>query len=85
VIDHLQEVLPRLAHLPPQAQEDVANYIELLERKVYMEERAEDFTLEEPWIDPAGAWSDLPDDMFEELDKIRHSSPPTPPSLEATA
>ena len=79
MIDHLQEVLPRLAHLPPQAQEEVANYIELLERKASMEERAADFALEEPWMDPAGAWSDLPDDMFDELDKIRHSSPPTPP------
>jgi len=77
--DHLQEMLPRLAHLPPQAQEEIANYIELLERKAFMEERAEDIASEEPWIDPAGAWSDLPDDMFNELDKIRHSSPPTPP------
>ena len=79
MIDHLQEVLPRLAYLPPQAQEEVANYIELLERKASMEEQAADFTSEEPWIDPAGSLSDLPDDMFEALDKIRHSNPPTPP------
>jgi len=54
-------------------------YIELLERKASIQEYREGLSQEEPWIDPAGAWSDLPDDMFEELDKIRHSSPPTPP------
>ena len=29
--------------------------------------------------DPAGAWRDLPDSMLEELDQLRHASPPTPP------
>jgi hypothetical protein len=33
----------------------------------------------EPWEDPAGAWRDLPDTLLEELDDLRHSSPPTPP------
>jgi hypothetical protein len=77
MIDYLQEVLPRLAQLPPQAQEEVANYIELLERKALMEEQAAYFESEELWIDLAGAWSDLPDDMCDELDKLRHSNPPT--------
>lgn len=31
------------------------------------------------WIDPAGSWNELPDTMLEDLDKIRHSSQPTPP------
>lgn len=33
-------------------------------------------SFEEPWEDPAGSLSDLPDDMFEELDKIRHDKVP---------
>jgi orotate phosphoribosyltransferase len=31
------------------------------------------------WQDLFGAWSDLPDAMLDDLDRIRHSSPPTPP------
>lgn len=31
------------------------------------------------WIDPVGAWSDLPDTFLEDLDRLRHAVPPTPP------
>ncbi len=31
------------------------------------------------WEDPAGAWYDLPDSMLDELDRLRHAVPPTPP------
>jgi hypothetical protein len=31
------------------------------------------------WQDPFGAWSDLPDTMFDDLDQLRHTNPPTPP------
>jgi shikimate kinase / 3-dehydroquinate synthase len=34
---------------------------------------------EEPWGDPAGAWSDLPDTLLEDLDQLRHASSPTSP------
>lgn len=31
------------------------------------------------WVDPAGAWRDLPDTMLEELNRLRHAVLPTPP------
>lgn len=31
------------------------------------------------WIDPVGAWSDLPGTFLEDLDRLRHAVPPTPP------
>ena len=83
MIDHLQEVLPRLQHFPPEMQEEIANHIEALEQEVFAHDRMKEFpqmaSSEEPWEDPAGSLSDLPDDMFEELDKIRHANPPSPP------
>jgi hypothetical protein len=36
----------------------------------------------EPWIDPVGAWSDLPDTILEDLDELRHATPPTLPIQE---
>ncbi len=83
MIDRLQEVLPHLQYLPPETQEEIANYIKFLEQEAFARGRIKELphvaASAEPWEDPAGAWSDLPDDMFEELDKIRHSNPPTPP------
>ena len=83
MIDRLQEVLPHLQYLPPEAQEEIANHIEALEHKAFAHGRMKELppmtSLEEPWEDPAGSLSDLPDDMFEELDKIRHANPPSPP------
>ncbi|GAC1629606.1 MAG: hypothetical protein NVS4B11_28620 [Ktedonobacteraceae bacterium] len=83
MIDRLQKVLPHLEYLSPEAQEEIANHIEALEHKAFAHGRIEDILQDvsstEPWKDPAEAWSDLPDDMFEELDKIRHSNPPSPP------
>ncbi len=84
MIDRLQEVLPHLEHLPQETREEIADYIEALEHEAFARGRIKDFphktSLVEHWEDPAGAWSDLPDNMFEELDKIRHSNPPTPPN-----
>ncbi len=83
IIDRLQEVLSHLQYLPPDMQEEVANYIQDVKQEALARGRMlglPDMAIdEEPWEDPVGAWSDLPDDMFEELDKIRHSNPPTPP------
>ncbi len=77
MIDRLQEVLPHLQYFPPEMQEEIANYIKELEQEAFahgrMQELPQMASSEEPWEDPAGAWSDLPDDMFEELDRIRHS------------
>lgn len=87
MIDRLQDVLPYLEQLPPEAQEEAATYIEALaealEREVYSSGSVRPIPQEresmEDWQDPAGAWSDLPDTMLEELDQLRHASPPTPP------
>ena len=82
MIDRLQEVLPHLEHLPPEVQEEIANYIETLESEVFTHGNLYTFPqtkYQEEWQDPAGTLSDLPDDMFEELDRIRHANPPTPP------
>jgi hypothetical protein len=89
MIDRLQNVLPYLEHLPPEAQEEAATYIaaltEALEFESLMSDRKNKKPLRqqieagEPWEDPAGAWRDLPDTLLKELDDLRHSSPPTPP------
>jgi len=87
MIDRLQNVLPHLEHLPPEAQEEAATYIAALTEALEFEslvlgrKRPAPRQIEsgEPWEDPAGAWRDLPDTLLEDLDHIRHSSPPTPP------
>ncbi|HCI82074.1 MAG TPA: hypothetical protein DHW02_20565 [Ktedonobacter sp.] len=83
MIDRLQEVLPHLEHLPPEAQEEVANYIEALEQEIFIHGEFRKISGEisqtEHWVDPVGSLSDLPEDMFDELDRIRHTNPPTPP------
>jgi hypothetical protein len=87
MIDQLHDVLPYLEHLPLEAQEEAAIYIEALaealKREAFVLGRIQRAPLEiQPrghWEDPAGAWRDLPDTMLEELDHLRHASPPTPP------
>jgi hypothetical protein len=87
MIDRLQDVLPYLEQLPPEAQEEAATYIEALaealERGAYAPGRVRPNPRAtesmEDWQDPAGAWSDLPDTMLDELDQLRHASSPTPP------
>lgn len=87
MIDRLQDLWPYLELLPPEAQEEAATYIEslaeALEREAFVSGRLRSMLYEresmEQWQDPAGAWADLPDDMLEELDRIRHANPPTPP------
>ncbi len=87
MIDRLRDVLPYLEQLPPEAQVEAAGYIEALaealEREAFVRGRIRRVPREiqpiEPWVDPAGAWRDLPDTMLEELDQLRHANPPTPP------
>ncbi len=84
MIDRLNEVLPQLEQLPAETQEIVATYIEVLietlERDAIAHGPIRQMSpVTEPWKDPAGAWSDLPDTMLEELDQLRHRVPPTPP------
>ncbi len=87
MIDRLHDILPYLEHLPPEAQEEAANYIEALaetlERRGINPGRFPPIPHRiqptERWDDPAGAWRDLPDTMLEDLDQLRRASPPTPP------
>lgn len=87
MIDRLHDLLPYLEQLPPEAQEEAATYIEALaetfEREAlapgHIQRVPDEMPLEESWEDPAGAWHDLPDTMLEDLDQLRHASPPTPP------
>ncbi len=89
MIDRLHNVLPHLEHLPPEAQEEAATYIEALaealEHEAFVSSNIRRVPREiqpvEQWEDPAGAWRDLPDTMLEELDQLRHASPPTPPQM----
>jgi hypothetical protein len=82
-----QNVLPYLEHLPPEAQEEAATYIAALTEALEFESLVlgrkrpapRQIVSVEQWEDPAGAWRDLPDTLLEELDDLRHSSPPTPP------
>lgn len=87
MIDRLNDILPYLEHLPPEAQEEAANYIEALTEALEYEafmlgrirRRPREIQPLEQWEDPAGAWRDLPETMLEELDQLRHQVPPTPP------
>ena len=81
--DRLHEILPSLEHLPPEAQEEAATYIAALVEALQHTSRLHRQASQEPvgveWQDPFGAWSDLPDTMLDELDRLRHASQPTPP------
>ncbi len=84
MINRLNEVLPQLEQLPEETQEIVATYLEVLietlEREAVAHEHIRQISPSaEPWEDPVGTWSDLPDTMLKELDQLRHAVPPTPP------
>lgn len=63
MIDRLHDILPYLEQLPPEVQEEAANYLASLVNAF------------EPWEDPAGAWRDLPDTLLEDLNRLRHGNP----------
>ena len=87
MIDRLHEILPYLEDLPQEAQEEAANYIEVLVEALEREDLVHGSTRHIPyekqsveyWEDPAGAWSDLPDTILEDLGQLRHASFPTLP------
>ncbi len=70
MIDRLHDALPYLEHLPPEAQEEAATYIEalaeVLKHTLITRTRSGDVSSQKPnsvqWQDPFGAWSDLPRD-----------------------
>jgi hypothetical protein len=87
MIDRLNDMLPHLEQLPAETQEEVLAYLEVLiealERDAVargrMRQTLRAIPSTEPWQDPVGAWSDLPDTMLEDLDQLRHATSPTPP------
>ena len=88
MLDRLQNALSYLEHFPPEAQEEVATYIEALAEELtrhrsIMHTQAQDASSQQiasmHWQDPFGAWSNLPDTMLDDLDQLRHSSKPTSP------
>ena len=92
MIERLQRALEHVDELSPEEQEDIAQLIE--ERTEPLEDvpvprnLPTDENLPKSVQDAlalAGAWSDLKDDEFEALDRIRHESKPTPPVDEQLA
>lgn len=87
MIDRFNDILPHLERLPAESQEEVMAYIEVLiealERDAvargHMRQTLPSLPETEPWIDPVGAWSDLPDTILEDFDRMRHEVSPTPP------
>lgn len=77
--DRLQNALSHLEHLPPEAQEEAAIYIEALAEVLGHASIVHTQTGDTPsqqitnsqWQDPFGAWSDLPDTMLDDLDYFR--------------
>lgn len=62
MIDRLQHDLTDLAQLSPEQQEELALYIEALRDTPGNATSPAHLESAQTWDDPAGAWSDLPDD-----------------------
>ena len=80
MIERLQRNLAELENLSPDEQEELALYIEALR-----ETRSPGSITATPesgaqWQDPAGSWSDLPDDdEAETFYRMRHETEPAAP------
>ncbi|HEX6819004.1 MAG TPA: hypothetical protein VF120_11570 [Ktedonobacterales bacterium] len=77
MIERLQRALKHIDELSSDVQEQIARIIE--DNAAPSAKQAQSL---------AGAWSDLPDtfdEMLDTLDRIRHESPPTPPTDEQLA
>lgn len=78
MIDRLQRELERLDQLTPEAQEELALFIAALRESQSVDSPS--LSAEQPWHDPAGAWSDLPnDDEAETFYRMRHETSPSAP------
>ncbi len=79
--DKLQDMVDRAKLLPPSEQEELLIQIETLLERLEHKSQVQNIGSQN-WKNLAGAWADLPDtvdEMFDALDTIRHSSPPSPP------
>ncbi|HEY7833647.1 MAG TPA: hypothetical protein VIG30_08770 [Ktedonobacterales bacterium] len=80
MIDRLQRELSDLEQLSPDEQEELALYIEALRRGHEHASGPAAFDPAQTWQDPAGAWSDLPeDDEAETFFRMRHETAPSAP------
>lgn len=74
ITERLHRALARIEQLPPEVQDELAEQLEA------WTEPAQD-TVPRPKKRVAGIWRDRTDlaDMIEELERLRHEAPPTPP------
>ena len=80
MIERLQREVSHLEHLSPDEQEELAIYIEALRETRELDTSPSALEPAEPWHDPAGAWSDLPeDDEAETFYRMRHETEPSTP------
>lgn len=86
MIERLQRAIAHLDQLPADVQEELAivieDYTESYEEPEAPENGSASGTLKpdvRQALSLAGAWSDLPDDFLEVLDRMRHETAPTPP------
>ena len=92
MIERLQRALEHIGELSPEMQEDIAQLIEELTEPLEDVPVPQNLSVDENLpksvrdaLALAGAWSDLKDDEFEALDRIRHESKPSLPIEEQHA
>jgi hypothetical protein len=80
MIERLQRELADLERLSADEQEELALYIAALRQAHAREAAMPPVEQTQPWQDPAGAWSDLPeDDEAETFYRMRHETEPSAP------
>lgn len=86
MLHRFNDILPHLERLPAETQEEIMNYIEVLLDALeldaithgHLPQALPTLPPTAAWSDPVGTWSDLPDTILEDLDQLRHTTPPRP-------
>jgi hypothetical protein len=75
ITERLHRALAKIEQLPPEAQDELAEQLELWTEPI------QTFPASRSRKRVAGIWRDRADlaDMIEELERLRHEAPPTPP------